>query len=66
MQLNYTRINIVLHFLPPMSMAHTENIFSALVFAETFPNPTLVRLVHVKYNADTYADSNDGIFSVLL
>jgi hypothetical protein len=33
---------------PPINMAITEKIFSAFVFAETFPNPTLVKLVHVK------------------
>ena len=36
-----------------MSMAMIEKIFSASVVADTLPNPTLVRLVQVKYNADT-------------
>jgi hypothetical protein len=34
--------------LPPMSMVQMLNIFSEVVFAETLPNPTLVRLEHVK------------------
>ena len=37
---------------PPMSMAMMEKIFSALVLADTLPNPTLVRLVQVKYSAE--------------
>lgn len=36
---------------PPMSMVQMEKIFSASVLAETFPNPTLVRLLRVKYRA---------------
>ena len=38
-----------------MSMAMTENTFSALVLGDTLPKPTLVRLVQVKYNAEMYA-----------
>lgn len=37
--------------LPPISMVQMEKIFSASVLAETFPNPTLVRLLRVKYRA---------------
>lgn len=37
--------------LPPISMVQMEKIFSASVLAETFPNPTLVRLLSVKYRA---------------
>ena len=37
--------------LPPISMVQMLNIFSEAVFAETLPNPTLVRLEHVKYRA---------------
>ena len=37
---------------PPINMAMMENIFSAFVFAETFPKPTLVRLVQVKNSAE--------------
>ena len=32
--------------LPPMSIITTEKIFSHLVFADTFPNPTVVKEVH--------------------
>jgi hypothetical protein len=32
-----------------------QKIFSINVFADTFPNPTDVKLVHVKYSAVTYA-----------
>lgn len=34
--------------LPPISMTHTEKIFSASVLADTLPKPTLVRLLRVK------------------
>lgn len=37
----------------PMSIITMEKIFSAFVLAETFPNPTLVRLDVVKYKAVT-------------
>jgi hypothetical protein len=37
--------------LPPISMVQMEKIFSASVLADTFPNPTLVRLLRVKYRA---------------
>jgi hypothetical protein len=37
--------------LPPINMVQIEKIFSASVLAETFPNPTLVRLLRVKYRA---------------
>jgi hypothetical protein len=39
------------YVLPPISMVQMLNIFSEVVFAETLPNPTLVRLEHVKYRA---------------
>lgn len=35
-------------YLHPMSMTQMEKIFSEFVFGETFPNPTLVRLLKVK------------------
>jgi hypothetical protein len=41
----------VSYVLPPISMVQMLNIFSEVVFAETLPNPTLVRLEHVKYRA---------------
>lgn len=37
-----------------------ENIFSELVFGETFPKPTLVRLLKVKYRAVTYISFIEG------
>ena len=40
-------------------MTQIEKIFSELVFGETLPKPTLVRLLNVKYNAVIYLDSND-------
>ena len=49
-----------------MSMATIEKIFSVSVFGLTFPNPTLVRLVHVKYRALTYVLFVEGMFSVRL
>ena len=44
----------------PMSMTQMEKIFSGLVFGETFPNPTLVRLLKVKYRAVTYLSLMEG------
>lgn len=38
-------------YWPPMSIVQIEKNFSENVLAETFPNPTDVRLLHVKYNA---------------
>ena len=35
--------------LQPMSMRQIVNIFSASVFGDTFPNPTDVKPVIVKY-----------------
>lgn len=32
----------------PINITHMEKIFSELVFGETFPKPTLVRLLKVK------------------
>ncbi len=37
-----------------------EKIFSELVFGDTFPNPTLVRLLKVKYRAVTYLSLMEG------
>ena len=39
-----------------MSITQMEKIFSEFVFGETLPNPTLVRLLNVKYSAVTYLD----------
>lgn len=35
----------------PINIITMEKIFSAFVLAETFPKPTLVRLLVVKYKA---------------
>ena len=48
------------HYLHPMSMTQMEKIFSELVFGDTFPNPTLVRLLKVKYRAVTYLSLMEG------
>lgn len=37
--------------LPPINIVQMEKNFSENVFAETFPNPTEVKLLQVKYNA---------------
>ena len=34
----------VVTYVPPISMTTTENIFSAVVLADTFPKPTVVKL----------------------
>ena len=44
----------------PMSMTQMEKIFSELVLGETFPKPTLVRLLKVKYRAVTYLSLMEG------
>ena len=44
----------------PISMEHIENIFSALVLGEMLPNPTLVRLLNVKYKAVMYLEFLSG------
>lgn len=36
---------------PPISITITANTFSPFVFADTFPKPTVVMLVSVKYRA---------------
>lgn len=36
--------------LPPINMVHIEKIFSESVLAETFPKPTLVKLLRAKYS----------------
>ncbi len=46
--------------LQPMSMTQMEKIFSGLVLGETFPNPTLVKLLKVKYRAVTYLSLMEG------
>lgn len=43
-------------YLHPTSMTHIVNIFSASVFGATFPKPTLVSDVKVKYKAVMYLD----------
>ena len=43
-----------------MSMMSIENIFSEFVLGDTFPNPTLVRLLKVKYRAVMYLDLSVG------
>lgn len=43
-----------------MSITQIEKIFSELVFGDTFPKPTLVRLLKVKYRAVTYLSLMDG------
>lgn len=37
-----------LTYSQPINMTQIEKIFSELVFGETFPKPTLVRLLKVK------------------
>src|SRR6218665_3353601 len=40
----------------PISITQMEKTFSVFVFGDTFPNPTLVRLLSVKYRAVMYLD----------
>ena len=49
--------------LPPKNMISIVNTFSLLVFAETFPKPTLVKLLRVKYNAVKYFVCKSGPLS---
>lgn len=46
--------------LHPINITQMEKIFSVLVFGETFPNPTLVKLLNVKYKAVIYFDCKSG------
>lgn len=39
----------IIFYPPPISMVHIEKIFSESVLAETFPKPTLVKLLSAKY-----------------
>ena len=39
---------------------HIANSFSASVFGATFPKPTVVNVVNVKYRDVTYLASRDG------
>ena len=41
----------IFRYLQPNHITKIVNTFSALVVAETFPNPTVVKLLNVKYNA---------------
>lgn len=43
-----------------------ENIFSASVFGDTFPNPILVNVVKVKYKAVIYFERMFGPLEVSL
>lgn len=43
-------------YLHPTNMTHIVKIFSASVFGATFPKPTDVSEVKVKYSAVTYRD----------
>ena len=45
------KISFEKYGLPPISMMITEKNFSHQVFAETFPNPTVVSEVQQKYKA---------------
>lgn len=50
--------NILFYFfLPPINIIIIQKTFSVDVFPETFPKPTLVREVNVKYNAVMYASA---------
>lgn len=49
----------IIVFLPPINIVQMLKIFSELVFADTLPKPTLVKLEHVKYNAVMYASPYD-------
>jgi hypothetical protein len=43
-------------YLHPMSITRMAIIFSLAVFGATLPNPTLVRVVNIKYMLVTYRD----------
>lgn len=50
--LGYIHCFFIVH-LPPINMVHIEKIFSESVLAETFPKPTLVKLLRAKYSEVT-------------
>ena len=41
-------------YSPPISITTIAKVFSWFVLGATFPNPTLVKLVRVKYNEVRY------------
>ena len=43
-----------------------EKVFSAIVFGEIFPNPTVVKLVKIKYKALTYSSEYEGPPTVVM
>ena len=45
----HSQTDISSSYPPPISMVQMENIFSESVLADTFPKPTLVRLLRAKY-----------------
>ena len=47
-------------YLHPISIIRIEKIFSEFVLGDTFPKPTLVKLLKVKYKAVTYFDLIEG------
>ena len=53
------RIKIFIN-LPPKIKTITEKVFSATVFGAMFPNPTVVKLVKIKYKALMYSSEYDG------
>ena len=58
----YTK-NIIKCCLPPKNIINIVKIFSPFVLAETFPKPTLVKLLSVKYNAVKYFVCKHGPLS---
>ena len=50
---------------PPNHMTKIAKIFSETVFAETFPKPTVVKLLNVKYNAVRYRSVIDGPLTLM-
>ena len=47
-------INMTSLYSPPISMTTIAKVFSWFVLGATFPKPTLVKLVRVKYNEVRY------------
>lgn len=56
----YLLLKVCYVCLPPISMTQIEKIFSASVLADTFPKPTLVKLLRVKYSDAMYTLRIEG------
>ena len=65
-EMEQNRKDLLKFLSPPSRSTTTENTFSAAVFGAIFPNPTVVKLVKMKYKELMYACPFEGPEFVLL